>query len=755
VIEFKKRMLTQSVLSILLVCPVIVLLSTDQVNAETLKKPKTTPPASKAKAEQPVTALGEMVVSDKRQPFVDNWLTRDNSTIPVQERTQLGLLTKSAPIAGSIIDQEELRKVKYVDILRDQLNRVPGVSMVRNMRIPDGGKSYTGNLVDGMMVSSLQNQAFTFMDQFNPADVDRFEVIRGIGSVLNPSNFIAGSFNVYTKTPTKNDEYSLSQEFGTYDYFRTQGATSGTIKNTPINDIGYTASFNAMEYDPWKDRTRTTRYSASGKLVFHPDELSNLTLKLDHYNMYMQNPGTLTRQQFDSNWRQANPSMLNLYQDFEYLTGGASYKRQIGQGGELEVSFVRREQNGTDANPGGGSGASSTTQNFIDYSTNNAHVVYRQDFDFVKSRFYVGNDVMNSYQYTQTWNRPANGFTPTTLASSVMFNETQVAPFAQYEFSPLHGVFKDGFLSSLDNLRFTYGMRYEDFQQRYQPATFTNKGSTIATGRTHYDKIIKKGGISYEFQKDHILWFSMGDGWLVPNSGNIGIGSTYTNYGITPETSMNKQLGLRGFFREANLTYDITAYQTHIHNYIASVLCSDNPSACPGWTPKVAGATTASVSGNPGAVMARGLETSLAYQPHDMVKFSVAHTWAQNTWDQYIAGATKLYGVGQVNMPRHHVNARVTLYPVQNLSVELEADHISKYNTNIQNTDSYQRPMLFNLRSQYQWKNWTLSLQAINLLNTKYASRVTANNLNVQSYGTLAGIGDGPFTFRAGIEYKF
>jgi iron complex outermembrane receptor protein len=499
-----------------------------EVNA----KPSTPISKSVVKASETpkITQLSEMVVTDSRddKSRSNGWLKEDTSKIPVQERTKLGQLSKTAPFAGSIIDQEELKTVKYVDILRDQLNRIPGLSMIRSMRIPDGAKSYTNNLMDGMLVSSPQNQAFTFMDQFNPAELERFEVTRGIGSVLYPSNGITGAFNVVTKSPSKTPEYWLSQEFGTYNFFRTQGAASGTVKNTPLNDVGYFAAFNAMEYDPWKARTKTDRKSFTGKLEFHPDELSNLTLRLDHYDLYIENPSALTIQQFNQNWQQANPSMLNLYQKFEYLTGGATYKRQIGKGGELEVSFVRREQNGTDANPGGGSGASSTTQNQVDYSTNNAHVVYKQDFDFVKSRVYIGNDVINSYQYTETWNRTANGFMPTSLKSLTKYNETQVAPFAQYEFSPLNGLFKDGFLASLDNLRFNFGMRYEDYQQKYVSTTAAANGSLLnlpgsatKTVGQNYSKIIKKGGLSYEYQKDHMFWYNAGDGWVVPNTGSM------------------------------------------------------------------------------------------------------------------------------------------------------------------------------------------------------------------------------------------
>lgn len=688
--------------------------------------------------------------------YLNNWLTEDAGAYKiVQERTKLGQLTKTAPFAGSIIDQEELETVKYVDILRDQLSRIPGNSQVRNLRIPDGGKSYTNNLLDGMMVQSPLTQNFTFLDQFNPQEIERIEVIRGPGSVLYPSNGIAGAFNLITKDPSKTHEFWLSQEFGIYDLFRTQGSASGTFKS-PINDIGYTAGFSALETNGWRDRNNSQRASASGKLVFHPDDASKLTLRLKHVDYYQENAGTLTKQQFDSNWQQANPGMKNLYQDFEYLTGVASYKRRIGAGGELEVSFSRREQNGVDANPGGGSSASSTTENHIDYAENNAHTVYRQDFDFVKSRVYTGLDIINGYQNVQIWNRTANGFTPTSLASSTAYNETQIAPFMQYEFSPLNGLFGQNTLfSSLDNLRFNFGLRYEDYQQEYRQTYFAS-GANLNSGTPENKRLIKKGGLSYEYVKDHVVWFGAADGWLAPGASS-NVTATYPNFDVTPEDSITKQLGLRGFFRDQELSYDITAYETNISNYIASVLCSDNPNACPGWSKLPAGSakTTASFSGNPGAVTARGFETSLSYQPHQLVKFSVAHTLTWNMWDTYTSGATKLQGVTLASSPKHHVNGRVTVYPLPNWNVELETDYISRYYTNVQNTDTYQRPMLFNLRSNYKWRDWTLSLQAINLLNTKYSSRVASNAANVQSYTGLAGIGDGPFTFRAGIQYQF
>jgi outer membrane receptor protein involved in Fe transport len=186
------------------------------------------------------------------------------------------------------------------------------------MRIPDGGKSYTMGMLDGIILGSPLNQNTTVIDRVNQQEIESIEVVRGPNSVLYPSNGIAGTLNVITKEPSKTPIYSLSQEFGSHDFFRTQGSTSGTIKSA-INDIGYSVGFNFMENNPWKDRNKSEKGSASGKLVFHPDIDSTLTLRLEHAQTYEEGPGGLTQQQFDSNWQQASPTLKNAYQYCSYL----------------------------------------------------------------------------------------------------------------------------------------------------------------------------------------------------------------------------------------------------------------------------------------------------------------------------------------------------------------------------------------------------------------------------------------------------
>jgi hypothetical protein len=129
-------------------------------------------------AEEPVQVLDDVAVIEQTSK-ISSWLTEDSSTKPIQDRTELGRLTKVTPLAGSIVDQQELNTVKYIDLLRDQLSRIPGVSIVRNMRIPDGGKSYTMGMLDGIILGSPLNQNTTVIDRVNQQEIESIEVVRG------------------------------------------------------------------------------------------------------------------------------------------------------------------------------------------------------------------------------------------------------------------------------------------------------------------------------------------------------------------------------------------------------------------------------------------------------------------------------------------------------------------------------------------------------------------------------------------------
>ena len=81
--------------------------------------------------------------------------------------------------------------------------------------------------------------------------------------------------------------------------------------------------------------------------------------------------------------------------------------------------------------------------------------------------------------------------------------------------------------------------------------------------------------------------------------------------------------------------------------------------------------------------------------------------------------------------------------------VELELDVHDKYYVDDTNTDTYDRPMLFNLRGSYEWRNWSIWAHALNLTDEKYATRVTARG------GVFSYFPGNPRTFFIGLSYHW
>lgn len=644
--------------------------------------------------------------------------------VSVQDRTQPGRLTAATPINGTVIEQDQIEDVRAVDTQRELLRQVPGVSLIRNIRIPVGGKAYTNNLVDGLSTRSASLGTSSYLDEINLFDVAAIELTRGPGSVLHSSKAFGGTINVITRDPPRGQEQRVFADLGMYGFNRLGAAIAGSSAD---GGVGYSISATHLGDDAWRDRSANDRGQASAKLVLRPDSDTKVTLRGEYTDFYTEYPGVLTQAQFNDDWRQAQ--YFNLYEDKSFLTGSIDVKRRMGESGELALAYAIHHNTGVDGCPSGcSSSAASTSEVDIDYLTNNVRALYRQDFDFLKSRFYFGMDAFFSEKSDDNWARLTNTFTRTTLRRAFTVDETTLAPFAQVEFSPL------------ERVRFSLGVRYEDYTLE------VDDRSPVPTrdGRTHYSDSVHKAGATYEIARSHFLWGGIAEGFYVPDTGATVTGDNAQD--LEPETSLTYSAGLRGAFGRM-LSYDVGYYHTDIDNFYQNVTCpGGGPSAtCPDWSGPRSSYPLA------GAARFQGVETSIGAEPWAFLRFDVAHTYAINTYVDYKETAGDYSGNRLPASPEHHVNARLTLLPLPGLRVQLEGDYYSRYFLNALNNDSYTRPILYKLRVGYRPSdNVELWAHALNLLDTKYADRLSATNVAnpVRSYSE----GYGPLTVRAGVN---
>ncbi len=216
---------------------------------------------------------------------------------------------------------------------------------------------------------------------------------------------------------------------------------------------------------------------------------------------------------------------------------------------------------------------------------------------------------------------------------------------------------------------------------------------------------------------------------------------------LPPETSLTYSIGLRGEFLAGNLGYDVGLYHATIRNQAISLACGGNAVLCPA-------DPTGDYPVAAGKVRYQGVESSTYWRANDQWRFDLAHTYAHNTFVNFVTDEGDFSGRTTVSSPLHHVNLRTTFTPTEAWNVELEADWISAYYTNELNTDSYQRPVLWNLRARYALNDRVSIYGAIeNLLDTKYAKRVASTNTPVPVRGYYEGYSER--TFRFGLSAAF
>jgi iron complex outermembrane recepter protein len=662
-----------------------------------------------------------------------------------REQSSLGGLTMDKPMAGSVLSHDDIETVKSVSSLQELLARVPGVSKSRNMRIADGGKNYTENRVDGMRLRNTGT--YTFVDQTNTSDIERVEFINGPGSVLQSSYAIGGTINVITRDPPLKPEFKVSQEVGGNDFSRTDLSGGATLKN----GFGYLVDANVMRNEGWRKRSSDDKDSFSAKLAGKPDERSSLYVRLEYLYDDALYPGQLTTAQWDADWQQAQPGVYGRGKS-RYVTPSLQYKRLVGDKGELILGLSNRT---TDTTTYGNTATYTSFSNKIGVSEaqeTGAQVIYRQDFDFARSRLYVGVENMrsktDSKQYANLYSISQallGSFAPGALDTSTgnsLTNENHLAPFVNYEFSPI------------EKLRFHLGVRADNIRYTVDDRTTKNKD-----GEATFRKNVPKLGATYDINPNNLIWVSYAEGFLAPGvttmlgSGNAGCTSAGCSGGRTgyvpasnllPEESKTHEIGFRGYLPETRLRYDIAVYHTANKNMVVQRDCT---------TAEKASLGCYRINENVGGMTAKGVETGMSLAATRWLDIGVSHTLAFATYDNYkTTGGADYSGNSYYFTPKHHLNVRMTFKPAVGWKSELEGDYAGKYYLDQANTDTYTRPSLYHLRTSYadpsnRWSAW---IHVLNLMDKKYADRMSLSS-GVRVYND----GYSPRTVRVGVSYKF
>lgn len=210
--------------------------------------------------------------------------------------TKQELTLQEIDASVELFSEERLNAERIVDV-NDALLRIPnvvnsGASNDISIRgigrsgASDVGQGVTSNVyVDGSPLSGIAlNRSFTSV-----WDVQQVEVLRGSQSSIQGRNALAGAIVITTADPTYSPEGKFRLTYAEDNTYQIAGAYSNTIVD---NQLAFRLSADIQKSDGFIEHTLVDgknsdfedRLLLRGKLLFEPEAIDNLTMKLivDH-----------------------------------------------------------------------------------------------------------------------------------------------------------------------------------------------------------------------------------------------------------------------------------------------------------------------------------------------------------------------------------------------------------------------------------------------------------------------------------------
>jgi len=635
---------------------------------------------------------------------------------------------KKASATINVVGEKEVEKLKFRNP-QEVLSRIPGIfshdfggeSELTSIRVPTHfSNPYTLVLLDGIPISGYGSGSSGQFADINSDNIARIEVVKGPASALYGSNAIGGIINIITKTPTGKTKIKGWTELGSYENWRSGISGSGGSET-----FGFNLDFNHIDIGGWRENSKLEKRSGNAKFQYIPSDNSLLTFKVDLVTSDGESSGSIRKRDFESDWQQSYHTFA--YSEMTRIAPSLSYTHYLDNGeftATLALRDVENESIPQYAIRRQGpifAGSHNQSEN----QAGNLQLLYNRDFDFMNSKLIVGLDgeigdtESDTYNLLVNWSHRLNKYTSyrsTGLGKSYDITTTALAPYMQYELSPIN------------NLRFNAGGRFDTTNY-----DVTDNLGGRNSGDKDFSQFSPKIGMTYDALPSLNLYASYAQGFVIPTTSQL-LTSSWANIDLDPEKANNFEVGLRSSFLDKKLNLDAALFFMEIKDKIISQELG-------GWSKKYV---------NAGKTSQKGLELTVVYAPIDWLKFTLAYSYGRNEFDEYSVGRADYSGNVVPRSPDHRFNGRITVMPMEGLEVELEMDAVSTQYVDDANQFEYSRPALFNLRSNYSMGNWTFWAHIKNLTDEKYASYVSGSTTDGESYYSGS-----PLSAFVGVSYTW
>lgn len=171
----------------------------------------------------------------------------------------------------------------------DVLNQISGVNLTRvngflskktvvSLRGMGNEQGRTLVLIDGIVANKASTGGVNF-NQFNPALVERIEIVKGPGSSLYGGNSMGGTINIINKVPQTKMEGNATFRWGEMGTYATNASVAGREGRVYYLVNGFYQKSNGYNSNPIADRDSTTITAGMKEFGFNGRMGVNITPK--------------------------------------------------------------------------------------------------------------------------------------------------------------------------------------------------------------------------------------------------------------------------------------------------------------------------------------------------------------------------------------------------------------------------------------------------------------------------------------------
>jgi len=539
-----------------------------------------------------------------------------------------------------------------------------------------------------------------------PADtwiLDRVEVLRGAGSVINGIGALATTINYVPKAPTFGEsELGGLLAFGSFGMHR--AALGGGAR---INDEwAFRLDGVQSQKDGFVDRTNEERRVIAGSLLYRPSENFSMKFSVDHADVepgkYWGTP--LVNGQANRSQRRQNYNFSDAVVDYKDTWSRVHTEWRLSdnvlfRNDTFLISAEREWQNLEEYYDAGNGNIDRS--GYLGIVHDQEQIGTRSDFlitsEFagMENRFSIGAEI-NQVELSYYNNFNTGGFNVADTVPLFGFapGSRPASAFTQLDYSTdtdQYGFFFDDVLQVNEQLSLVLGGRYDDFEyDRVNHAQVTGRGrSQFDSG---FSKFTWRAGVVYQVN-DAFSLYAQTSTAADPVTSPISINLANADFDLSE--GRQYEIGMKQQFLDGRAEYTLAWFDIQKDNMVT----------------RLPGAT---VSTQIGQQSSDGLEFTLRLVPLDNFSVDFNAAFVDSRYDTFFTGTTSLAGNTPANIPDSTMNLWVNWAPVTQLQLGAGLRYVDERYGNDTNTQVLPEYTVYDAAA-----SWIISEQATLMLRAR------------------------------------